>query len=84
MILSTASLTRSPLPAHSWVPELASTYKGEPIIEETDFIDTRLELEGFARFIREGKIPEKMVLDPYYTSLWTLSWANRPLTAECR
>jgi hypothetical protein len=56
----------------SWVPETASLYKGEPIIEDPDFIDTRLELEGFARFIREGRIPEKMVLDPYYTSLWAL------------
>jgi predicted dehydrogenase len=56
----------------SWVPELASTYKGEPIVEDTDFLDTQLELEGFARFIREGSIPEKMVLDPYYTSIWTL------------
>jgi predicted dehydrogenase len=56
----------------SWVPELASTYKGEPIIGDPDFLDTQLELEGFARFIREGRIPKKMVLDPYYTSIWTL------------
>ena len=56
----------------SWVPELASKYKGEPIIEDPDFMDTQLELEGFARFIREGRIPKKMVLDPYYTSIWTL------------
>ena len=56
----------------SWVPELASTYKGEPIIEDPDFLDTQLEMEGFARFIREGSIPRKMVLDPYYTSMWTL------------
>jgi predicted dehydrogenase len=56
----------------SWVPEIASRYKGEPIIEDPDFIDTQLELESFARFIREGSIPEKMVLDPYYTSMWAL------------
>jgi predicted dehydrogenase len=56
----------------TWVPELASTYKGEPVIENTDFLDTQLELEAFAGFIRDGKIPEKMVMEPYYTSLWTL------------
>jgi predicted dehydrogenase len=56
----------------SWVPELASKYKGEPIIEDPDFLDTRLELEGFAGFIREGRLPEKMLKDAYYTSIWTL------------
>jgi hypothetical protein len=56
----------------SWVPELASKYKGEPIIEDPDFLDTRLELVGFAGFIREGRIPDKMLKDAYYTSIWTL------------
>jgi predicted dehydrogenase len=56
----------------SRVPEPASTYRGEPIVHHTDFLDTRLELESFALFIRDGKIPEKMVQDPYYTSIWTL------------
>jgi len=56
----------------SWVPELASTYKGELIVKDTDFVDTQLELEAYAGFIREGKIPEEMVKQPYYASTWSI------------
>lgn len=56
----------------SWVPETAVTYKGEKIAPKDLYSDTQLELEAFVKFIREGKVPETMVKDSYYGSIWTL------------
>lgn len=56
----------------SWVPETAVKYNGEPIIENTDFYDTGLQLEGFISHVREGKAPEKLIREGYNASIWTL------------
>ncbi|SFE05874.1 Gfo/Idh/MocA family protein [Thermophagus xiamenensis] len=56
----------------SWIPETAVKYQGEPIIEDTDFYDSALQLEGFAQYIRKGKAPEKMIIEGYNASIWTL------------
>ncbi|MFW6267692.1 MAG: Gfo/Idh/MocA family protein [Marinilabiliaceae bacterium] len=56
----------------SWVPETAVTYQGEPIIKETDFYDSALQLEGFFKYIRKGKAPEKLIREGYNASIWTL------------
>lgn len=56
----------------SWVPETAVKYNGEPIIEDTDFYDSALQLEGFAKYIRAGKAPEALTREGYNASIWTL------------
>lgn len=56
----------------SWIPETAVKYNGEPIIENTDFYDSTLQLEGFAKFIRAGKAPESLTREGYNASIWTL------------
>ena len=56
----------------SWVPETAVKYNGEPIIENTDFYDSALQLEGFAKYIRAGKAPEALTKEGYNASIWTL------------
>jgi predicted dehydrogenase len=56
----------------SWVPETAVKYNGEPIIENTDFYDSALQLEGFAKYIRAGKAPEALTREGYNASIWTL------------
>ena len=61
-----------PIGGSSWVPETASKYKGELIINDTDFSDTGLQLEAFASFIREGKAPEEITKQGYNASIWTL------------
>ncbi len=61
-----------PIGGASWVPETAVKYNGEPIIENTDFYDSALQLEGFIKYIREGKAPEKLIKEGYNASIWTL------------
>ena len=56
----------------SWVPETAVKYNGEPIIENTDFYDTALQLEAFAKYIRAGKAPEALIREGYNASIWTM------------
>ncbi|MGQ1891467.1 Gfo/Idh/MocA family protein [Thermophagus sp. OGC60D27] len=56
----------------SWIPETAVKYQGEPIVEETDFYDSALQLEGFIQYIRKGQAPEKLILEGYNASIWTL------------
>ena len=56
----------------SWVPETAVTYQGEPIIKDTDFYDSALQLEGFVNHIRKGKAPERLTREGYNASIWTL------------
>ncbi|HKK62116.1 MAG TPA: Gfo/Idh/MocA family oxidoreductase, partial [Bacteroidales bacterium] len=56
----------------SWIPETAVTYNGEPIIENTDFHDSALQLEAFSKYIREGKAPDKLLREGYNTTIWTL------------
>jgi predicted dehydrogenase len=61
-----------PIGGASWVPETASKYKGELILNDTDFSDTGLQLEAFADFIREGAAPEKITTEGYNASIWTM------------
>jgi hypothetical protein len=56
----------------SWVPETAVQYKGEKIMPEEIYSDTAMQLDAFVGFIRDGKIPETMIKDAYYGSIWTL------------
>jgi len=56
----------------SWVPETAVAYNGEPIVQNTDFYDSALQLEAFAKYIRAGKAPKKLLREGYNGSIWTM------------
>ncbi len=56
----------------SWVPETAVTYNGEPIVKNTYFYDSALQLEAFVNFIRKGRAPEQLLKEGYNASVWTL------------
>jgi predicted dehydrogenase len=61
-----------PIGGSSWVPETASKYKGEMIFNDANFSDTGLQLEAFTDFIRNGSAPEKITLEGYNASIWTI------------
>jgi predicted dehydrogenase len=61
-----------PIGRSSWVPETASKYNGEPIINDTNFSDTGLQLEAYTDFIRKGSLPEQVIKEGYNASIWTL------------
>ncbi len=61
-----------PIGGSSWVPETASKYKGEPIFDDRNFIDTGMQLEAFIEFIRKGSAPEQIIKEGYNASIWTL------------
>ncbi|MGF7139144.1 Gfo/Idh/MocA family protein [Roseimarinus sediminis] len=61
-----------PIGGASWAPETASKYKGNSILSGTDFADTGLQLEAFIQFIRQGSAPEKIALEGYNSSIWTM------------
>ena len=56
----------------SWIPETAVKYQGEPIVKNTDFYDSALQLEGFAKHIRAGQAPERLTREGYNATIWTL------------
>lgn len=61
-----------PIGGASWVPETAVKYKGEYITDNYKMDETKLQLEAFTRYIREGKAPEELPIQGYYSSVWSL------------
>lgn len=61
-----------PIGGASWVPETAVQYKGEFISSNYQMDETKLQLEAFVNYIREGKAPEMLTRHGYYSSLWCL------------
>lgn len=61
-----------PIGGATWVPTGAVTYGSEFISEDWEMNETLLCLEGFLNFIREGKAPEKLTIDGYNASTWSL------------
>jgi len=60
------------LGSSSWDAELASTYKGDPVVAEDNTDGTLEELIGFADSVREGKPIDGLFEQGYYGSVWTL------------
>lgn len=56
----------------SWTPEIAARYNGKPIVDNTDFYDSGLQLEAFANFIRKGSAPDQLLIEGYNSTVWTL------------
>ncbi len=61
-----------PIGGATWVPETAIKYKGEFISEKWEMDETKLQLEAFVEYIREGKAPEILTREGYNASIWTL------------
>lgn len=61
-----------PIGGASWVPETAVKDKGEYITDNYKMDETKLQLEAFVRYIREGKAPEELPIQGYYSSIWSL------------
>lgn len=61
-----------PIGGASWVPETAVKYDGTKLMADDFYEDSQFQLEAFAGFIRQGSIPDRMIREAYYTSIWTL------------
>jgi len=61
-----------PIGGATWVPAEAVTQGGEFISDDWEMNETLLYLEGFLNFIREGEAPEKLTIEGYRASTWSL------------
>jgi len=61
-----------PIGGATWVPETAVEYKGEYISEKWEMDETKLQLEAFVKYVRDGKAPEILTREGYNASIWTL------------
>ena len=61
-----------PIGNSSWVPETASKYNGQPILDDDKFSDTGLQMEAFVDFVRQGYAPEQITKEGYNGSIWTI------------
>lgn len=61
-----------PIGGATWIPDAPIRFGGEYISPDYELNDTLLYMEGFINFIREGKAPEKLTLEGYNASTWTL------------
>ena len=61
-----------PIGGPSWAPEVKSKYKGEPIFQGQKGDGTKEELMEFVQFVKKGQMPEWLIKEGYYASIWTL------------
>lgn len=61
-----------PIGSSSWAPEVASQYKGEPLVPVDKTDGTLEQMIGFTRSVREGKAIEGLFEQCYYGSVWTM------------
>ncbi|TVQ65568.1 MAG: gfo/Idh/MocA family oxidoreductase [Balneolaceae bacterium] len=61
-----------PIGGATWIPDAPIRLGGRYISPDYELNDTLLYMEGFINFIREGTAPEKLTLEGYNASTWTL------------
>ncbi len=61
-----------PIGGATWIPDTHLRLGGNYISPGYELDDTLLYLEGFLNFVREGSAPEKLTLEGYHASIWTL------------
>ena len=61
-----------PIGGASWVPETAQINKGLCISDDNKMDETKLQLEAFVRYIRNGCAPEELLIQGYYSTIWSL------------
>ncbi len=65
-----------PIGGASWIPETAVQYKGEFITSRYRMDETKLQMEAFVKYIREGEAPMELAEQGYHASLWCLLAEN--------
>lgn len=70
--IETGVFGKLPIGNSSWVPETASKYNGQPILDDDKFSDTGLQMESFVDFVRQGYAPEQITKEGYNGSIWTI------------
>lgn len=71
-----------PIGGATWLPDTPVRLGGMYISPEYEMNDTLLYLEGFINFIREGTAPEKLTIEGYNASIWTLLAEEATKTGE--
>jgi len=61
-----------PIGGATWLPDAPVRLGGKYISPEYEMNDTLLYLEGFVNFIKKGSAPEKLTIEGYNASIWTL------------
>tara|TARA_R100001143_G_scaffold63430_1_gene70422 strand:+ start:3463 stop:4743 length:1281 start_codon:yes stop_codon:yes gene_type:complete len=61
-----------PIGGATWIPDTHLRLGGEYISPGYELDDTLLYLEGFINFVRAGSAPEKLTMEGYNASTWTL------------
>jgi predicted dehydrogenase len=72
-----------PIGGASWVPETAANTKGDYITGNYKMDETKLQLEAFVHYIREGKAPEELPVQGYYATVWSLLAEQAANTRQC-
>ncbi|MDP4174661.1 MAG: Gfo/Idh/MocA family oxidoreductase [Bacteroidota bacterium] len=71
-----------PIGGASWVPETAVVDKGNYITNNYKMDETKLQLEAFVRYIRNGQAPEELPIQGYYSTVWSLLAEESAKTKE--
>ena len=61
-----------PIGGATWVPETAVEYDGEYISDEWEVDETKLQMEAFVRYIRNGNFPGELIREAYNASIWAI------------
>ncbi len=61
-----------PIGGATWIPNAPIRLGGRYISPDYELNDTLLFMEGFLNFVREGSAPEKLAIEGYNASIWTL------------
>ena len=61
-----------PIGGATWLPDTPLRLGGKYISPEYEMNDTLLYLEGFVNYIKKGSAPEKLTIEGYNASIWTL------------
>lgn len=61
-----------PIGGATWIPAEPVAYGGEFISGDWELNETQLLLEAFVNYIREGRAPERLTIEGYDASTWSL------------
>jgi predicted dehydrogenase len=71
-----------PIGGATWLPDAPIRLGGKYISPEYEMNDTLLYLEGFVNYIKMGTAPEKLTIEGYNASVWTLLAEQATKTGE--
>jgi predicted dehydrogenase len=71
-----------PIGGATWVPAEPVTYGGDFITNNWEMNETQLLLEAFVEYVRKGRAPEKLTIEGYNASTWSLLAEKATMTGE--